>query len=231
MTGDIAGNYRRVRAAIDAAALASGRRADDVRLLPVTKTRPVAEIEQIIALAGNRVGENKVQEMAAKAADLAMAVEWVLIGHLQRNKARQAARVMTELQSLDSLRLAEALERYFEESSATTRLPVLVEVNTSGEAAKWGVAPGDVASFTAGLAAFPHLEPRGLMTVAHPDPGRAEAGFRALAGLRDRLRDRDGGGWDELSMGMSGDFGAAIRHGSTCVRIGTALFGPRITPA
>ncbi len=165
--------------------------------------------------------------MAAKAGELPAGLRWVLIGHLQRNKVAAATAVMSQLQSLDSLDLAEALERRLDRTAPDRRLPVLVEVNTSGEATKWGVEPEQVMAFTSRLAAFPHLAPQGLMTVAHPDPGKAEAGFRALAGLRDRLRDRDGAGWPELSMGMSHDFAAAIALGSTCVRIGTAIFGER----
>jgi len=218
--------YARVLDEIAAACRAAGRDPGTVRLLPVTKTRSAEAVAGLMAAGCTRFGENRVQEMAAKAAGLPGAT-WVLIGHLQRNKVGLACTVMGELQSLDSLALARALEDRYAATRPSERLPVLVEVNTSGEASKEGVAPEVALGFTAALRGFPHLDVRGLMTVAHPDPGLAEAGFALLAQLQARLRDRDGGGWDELSMGMSGDYRAAIAHGSTCVRLGTAIFGPR----
>ncbi|MDR2974627.1 MAG: YggS family pyridoxal phosphate-dependent enzyme [Propionibacteriaceae bacterium] len=220
-------NYHRVRGLVDLACERAGRSPDQVALLPVSKFHPTSMIRALIEIGCGVFGENRVQEMVSKATELGAGVAWVLIGHLQRNKAAQAAGVMSQLQSLDSLTLASALERRLASAQTDTPLSVLIEVNTSGELSKWGVQPDQVMSFTAQLAAFPHLAPRGLMTVAHPDPGLAEQGFADLALLRDQLRTRDGGGWEELSMGMSHDFPAAIAHGSTCVRIGTAIFGPR----
>ena len=229
MTGtEFADRYARVVAAIGQACRDAGRDEDSVRLLPVSKTHPVAAIRDA-ALAGcARFGENRVQEMVAKAAELP-GVLWVLIGHLQLNKVAKAAPVACEIQSLDRLDLAQALERWYEQHRPDDRVAVLVEVNTSGETTKSGVAMEQVADFTRALRDYPHLDVRGLMTVAHPSPVLAARGFQAMADLQCRLRDRDGGGWDELSMGMSGDFEAAIAYGSTCVRIGTALFGPRAT--
>ncbi|MDR0284911.1 MAG: YggS family pyridoxal phosphate-dependent enzyme [Propionibacteriaceae bacterium] len=215
-----------VREAVRAASRAAGRDAGAVRLLPVSKTQPAGAVRAVMAAGGHQFGENRVQEMTAKAGEVDGAA-WVLIGHLQRNKAAAACAVMSELQSLDSVALARALETWYAGHRPEARLRVLVEVNTSGEPSKWGAHPGAVAEFTRELRSYPHLDVRGLMTVAHPDPDRARLGFAALAGLRDQLRDRDGGGWDELSMGMSGDYAAAIAAGSTCVRIGTAIFGDR----
>ncbi|MDR0782740.1 MAG: YggS family pyridoxal phosphate-dependent enzyme [Propionibacteriaceae bacterium] len=220
----IADNYRRVTETINQACRAVGRNPEEVRLLPVTKGRSAAEIAQVIALGAGQVAENQVQEMSIKARELG-ATSWVFIGHLQRNKVPLACSVIAELQSLDSLRLAEALQRHLERIDSDRRLPVLVEVNTSGEVTKHGLASDQVLAFARSLKAYDRLEPRGLMTVAHPDPGLADLGFARLAALRSELWDRDGGGWAELSMGMSSDFDAAIAHGSTCVRIGTAIFG------
>ncbi|MDR0416821.1 MAG: YggS family pyridoxal phosphate-dependent enzyme, partial [Propionibacteriaceae bacterium] len=168
-------------------------------------------------------------ELTAKAAALAdePALRWSLIGHLQTNKARAAVAAADEIQSVESLRLAAALQRQCE--VLDRRLGVLVEVNTSGEASKFGLDPADVTAFAAQLAQFDRLDARGLMTVARQsaDPGQVRPCFERLAGLRERLRDRDGGGWPELSMGMSQDFELAVACGSTCVRVGTAVFGSR----
>ncbi|MDR2930771.1 MAG: YggS family pyridoxal phosphate-dependent enzyme [Propionibacteriaceae bacterium] len=201
----------------------------EVSLLPVSKNHPASMVAHLMELGPRQFGENRVQEMAGKAAELGSGPSWVLIGHLQRNKVAQACSVMSELQSLDSIRLAQALERHL--GTVGRCLPVLVEVNTSGEATKSGVDPDQVMDFTAQLRACPHLEVQGLMTVAHPDPQAADQGFARLHDLRDRLRDRDGAQWQRLSMGMTHDFASAIAHGSTCVRLGTAIFGPRAIPA
>jgi len=223
---DVEQSLAHVRAAIGDACRACGRDETQVRLLPVSKTHPAWLIRQAVAAGYTEFGENRVQEMAAKAGEVAGA-SWVLIGHLQRNKVPLACRVMSEVQSLDSLRLAEALERCYEATRPDQQLRVLVEVNTSGEQTKAGIDPQETMEFTLALRAYPHLDVRGLMTVAHPDRNLAEKGFQMMADLQRRLRDRDGQGWDELSMGMSSDFASAIAHGSTCVRIGTAIFGQR----
>ncbi|SHJ13610.1 hypothetical protein SAMN02745244_01801 [Tessaracoccus bendigoensis DSM 12906] len=218
----------RVRAAIDDACREAGRDPAAVRLLPVSKYHSVAAIREAHAAGYGLFGENKVQELVAKAAELGQeGIGFAAIGHVQTNKARQVAEVATELHSLDSLRLAEALQRRLE--AVGRRLPVLVQVNTSGEQAKSGIRPEEAVEFASKLSAFDALEPRGLMTMAvnSPDEDEVAACFGSLADARRRIRDAMGGGWEELSMGMSGDFRLAIREGSTCVRIGTAIFGPR----
>ena len=222
----LAGRFADVRAAVGRACAAVGRDPGAVRLLPVSKGRPVAVLRDAVGLGCAALAENRVQEMAAKAAELP-GVEWVLIGQLQLNKVAKACALAREIQSLDRLELAQAIDRWYSRHRLEGRLPVLVEVNASGESTKAGLPADQVMGFTRALRAYRHLDVRGLMTVAHPDPGLADGCFRQLAELRERLRDRDGQGWDELSMGMSGDFAAAIAHGSTCVRIGTALFGER----
>ena len=223
----IAANLADVRRAVASACLACGRDESEVRLLPVSKTHPVSDIGEAISAGCSQLGENRVQEMVGKASQLPR-VSWVLIGHLQRNKASLACTVMSELQSLDSLTLAQVLDRWYEQNRPEERLKVLVEVNTSGESSKSGIHPDDVLDFTQSLKVYPHLDVSGLMTVAHPDPALAAAGFAQMSDLQHRLQDRDCGGWHELSMGMSADFPSAISHGSTCVRIGTAIFGQRI---
>ncbi len=220
-------NYGQVAAAVAQACQAAGRDPSEVRLLPVSKTHPADLIRALLTIGCHNFAENRVQEMTAKAAEIGGDASWVLIGHLQRNKVGPACAVMRELQSLDSLKLAAALSAHLTAHYPGRRLTVLVEVNTSGEATKSGVRPDEVVAFTESLQDYPVLQPVGLMTVAHPDPTLAAAGFARLSQLRHLLQERDGGGWAELSMGMSHDFESAIAHGSTCVRIGTAIFGVR----
>jgi pyridoxal phosphate enzyme (YggS family) len=200
-----------------------------VRLLAVTKTRPAQTVRDAYATGCRWFGENRLQELREKAAELSDLgdLSWSVIGHVQRNKAAVVVDLAAELQSLDSVELAADLGRRLEAAGRT--LDVLVQVNTSGEATKSGLAPDDVETFTLALRPYVGLVPKGLMTIALPSTDDREVGacFDALVAVRDRLRDRDGGGWDDLSMGMSGDFRLAIAHGSTCVRIGSALFGPR----
>lgn len=221
-------NLARVRASIDDACREAGRDPSEVRLLPVSKYHPVEAIREAHAAGYTLFGENKAQELAAKAEQLGgEGIGFSAIGHIQTNKAKVVAEHATELQSLDSLRLAEALQRRC--AAAGRRLPVLVQINTSGEAAKSGIAPDEAVAFARGLGGFDALEPRGLMTMAVNSPveGEVAACFQRLVLAQTRIRESLGGGYDELSMGMSGDFRTAIREGSTCVRIGTAIFGPR----
>lgn len=223
----LAANLESVRSRLAAACEAAGRSSDEVRLLPVSKTKPAAAILAAHELGCARFGENKVQEARAKAAELAAVpgLEWAVIGHLQTNKAKFLPEFAAEFQALESLKLAAELDKRLQ--AAGKGLDVLVEVNSSGESSKFGVAPAEVESFVQQLAPYSSLQVRGLMTIADPDPMRAEECFRLMSELRDRVRQSGRDGFDELSMGMSGDFEAAIRHGSTCVRIGTAIFGAR----
>jgi pyridoxal phosphate enzyme (YggS family) len=201
-----------------------------VRLLPVSKTFGADAVEEAYRAGVRIVGENKVQEAAAKATALNGLddLRWAMIGHLQTNKAKDVVAFADEFHALDSLRLAEVLDRRLEQSGRT--LDVFVEVNTSGESSKFGVDPDDVAELALGLRAYPRLHPRGLMTIAanSADQDRVADCFSLMTKLRDRLRDDDRlDGYHELSMGMSGDFELAIAHGATTVRIGTAIFGRR----
>ncbi|HCW21939.1 MULTISPECIES: YggS family pyridoxal phosphate-dependent enzyme [Achromobacter] len=230
----MAGRLAHIQQRIARACARAGRAPDSVVLLPVSKTFDVDAIREAMALGLTRFGENKTQEIRQKAAALSgQGLQWVLIGHLQTNKSKDAARDATEVQSLDRPDLAEALHRRLLNEGRT--LDVLVQVKTSAEPSKFGMAPEDVAAFLRRIAAeFPTLRVKGLMTLAvnSPDPEEVRACFRALRELRDQLRAEDIAGisLDRLSMGMSGDFELAIEEGSTEVRIGTAIFGARTYP-
>lgn len=228
---EIAANIAAVRARIETACAAAGRPSGSVRLLPVSKTRPAADVRAAHAAGCSRFGENKAQEARDKATELAdvPALEWVMIGHLQSNKAKLVAAFASEFQALDSLPLAGQLDRHLQR--AGRRLDVLVQVNSSGEASKFGLPPAEVLPFAAALRPFDALRVRGLMTLAlpSPDPAPVAACFERMRQVQRELRDAavPGQTYDELSMGMSGDFELAIAHGATVVRIGTAIFGAR----
>jgi hypothetical protein len=235
----IAANLAELRERIAQAARRSGREPADVALMAVSKTHPADSILEAIAAGQRLFGENRVQEYAAKrdalppeAARVVLGTSFHLIGHLQSNKAARAAELFDAVDSLDSLRLAERLN----EAAAriNRRLDALLEINIGGETAKSGLAP-DSAELLALLDAQPklaRLSIRGLMTVPPftEEPESARPYFRRLRELRDELRRRSGLALDELSMGMSHDFEVAIEEGSTCVRIGTAIFGARSYP-
>ena len=223
-----------VQARIATACQRAGRDPASVRLLPVSKTQPEARVRLAHAAGCRLLGENKAQEAYGKwqaTQDLAD-LRWSVIGHLQTNKARLVARFASEFQALDSLRVAEALERRLQAEGRA--LDVFVQVNTSGEASKYGLPPGEVTAFLRALPAFPALRVRGLMTLAllSSDAARVRECFMLLRTLRDRLRQEAPAGiaLEELSMGMSGDFEIAIEEGATVVRVGQALFGARALP-
>jgi len=226
-------NLERVRRTIAEAALRSGRDADDVHLVLVTKTVAPERVLEAIAAGQKVLGENKVQEGRRKAEALAgQPVRWSMIGHLQTNKVKDVLRFADEVQSLDRLSLAVALEKRLQHIGR--RLDVLVQVNTSGEASKYGLAPEEVDGFLKKLTAFDSLKPRGFMTLARftPDADEVRRCFRLLRDIRDRARQDAPQGTQlaELSMGMSGDFEIAIEEGATIVRVGQAVFGARPLP-
>jgi len=223
-----------VRAQVADACFQAGRDPASVRLLPVSKTVPAERLRCLHALGVHELGENKVQEALAKSEQLAElpGLNWVLIGHLQTNKAKYVARFCSEFQALDNLRVAAALDTHLQKQGRA--LDVLVQVNTSNEASKFGLPPADVPAFVRELPAFSSLRVRGLMTLAlfSPDADKVRPCFVRLRALRDQLRQDapEGIQMDELSMGMSGDFALAIAEGATTVRVGTAIFGRRHTP-
>jgi len=229
----IAENIARVKGRIAIAARRAGRNADEITLMAVSKTFPPERIREAYA-AGLRVfGENRVQEFSAKAdllRDTANA-EWHLIGHLQTNKAAKAAEVFTAIDSIDSVRLAAKLNAAAEKLGKTPA--VLIEINAGGEEAKSGVAPGsaELEEILAVARDWKHLHVRGLMTVPPytDDPEGARPFFRYLRKMRDQISacGLPAISMDVLSMGMSHDFEVAIEEGSTCVRVGTAIFGER----
>lgn len=231
---DFAHNLAAVNARMAAACARAGREASSVRLLPVSKTVDVARVRLAVAAGCTFLGENKVQEAQHKweaMQDLAD-LRWSVIGHLQTNKAKFVAQFASEFQALDSLRVAEILDRRLQAEGRA--LDVFVQVNTSNEPSKFGLAPEDVESFIQQLPQFSALRVRGLMTLAifSDDVPRVRACFVRLRELRERLRQSAPAGVDltELSMGMSGDFEVAIEEGATVVRVGQAIFGARAVP-
>jgi len=232
----IAENLAVVRERIAAAARRAGRSPSEISLMAVSKTQPVDLIREAYAAGQRLFGENRVQEFSGKALPLQDLedADLHLIGHLQTNKAAKAAELFHAIDSVDSLKLAEKLDAAAR--NAGKKLDVLIEVNVGGEAAKSGVAL-DSHEIEDLLAAAPRLEAltlRGLMTVPPftDDPEAAHPYFRKLRELRDMIARRKlpSVAMDQLSMGMSHDFEVAIAEGSTCVRVGTAIFGARTKP-
>jgi pyridoxal phosphate enzyme (YggS family) len=228
---EVAAGLAAVRARVHRACERSGRDPGDVRLMAVTKTHPASVLQEAYDAGCRLVGENKVQEAAAKADELAALTDlrWAFIGHLQTNKTKDVVQFADELHALDSVRLARALDRRLED--AGRRLDVFIEVNSSGEPSKFGLAPDEVEQFAVELAACPSLNVRGLMTLAvfSAEQDAVRGCFQRMRDLQDRLRNLDSaaGTYDELSMGMSGDFELAIEYGATTVRVGQAIFGAR----
>lgn len=253
----IAENLARVRERIAVAAERAGRAANEVTLVGVTKYVGVAETRALVEAGLCDLGESRPQALWDKVAQVgADEVTWHLVGHLQRNKARRTLPLVGLIHSVDSVRLLRAIDREAsslfeaescasggavdggakgdrrgaerEESTPLRRVGVLLEVNVSGDAEKHGWAPDELRQAAPTLAEYPHVEPRGLMTMASREGGSAVArkNFAELRALRDELRSVCPPGVElrELSMGMSGDFEAAIAEGATIVRVGSALF-------
>ena len=223
----LAENLALVRQRIADAATRSGRKADDVLLVAVTKYVGVEIIEPLIDAGATVLGESRPQQFWPKAETLAdRPIHWHMIGHLQRNKIRRTLPLVDLVHSAESLRLVEAIDRIAGELSL--RMPILLEVNTSGDEAKHGFSPGELESNLADLAAHQNVEIRGLMCMAGlgAGPEGARGDFAKLRELRDRLRGNCPAGvsLDELSMGMSGDYEVAIEEGATVVRVGSALY-------
>ncbi len=224
MSEEFAERLNQVEQRIAAACEKAGRSRDSVRLLAVSKTKPPAAVREAVACGLRMFGENKVQEAQSKIPMCPSGLEWHLIGHLQSNKAKIAAQYFQMVHSVDSLKLLQALE-----SHAGRTLPVLLQVNISGESAKFGMKPEDVSDVIDAANQMQKCEVHGLMTIPpfSPDPEKTRKHFSSLRALRDQLQEETGTPLPELSMGMSHDLEVAIQEGSTWVRIGTDLFGKR----
>lgn len=233
---EVAARLAAVRERIAAAAARAGRRPESVTLVGASKGQPVEKLVAAARAGLAHVGENYVQEAAAKLPELRAALEPLgskppichFIGRLQRNKAGAAVELFDVIETLDRPRLGDALER--RAAAAARQLDVLVEVDVSGERQKGGVSAEALPALLAHARAWQQLRVRGLMAIpaAQSNPERMRPAFARLRELRDGLRGAPGGEQlEELSMGMSSDFEVAIEEGATIVRVGTALFGPR----
>jgi pyridoxal phosphate enzyme (YggS family) len=220
---------------ISEAATRSGRDADSVHLVVVTKSQPLNLVQAVIAAGATILGENYVEEAEAKITALSeSAVEWHMIGHIQRRKAALVARYFTMVHSLDSVKLAERLDRFCGESNRI--IQVLLEVNVSGEESKFGFPAWNENSWLElvplfkEILSFPHLQVRGLMTMPPfvEDPEKSRPYFMRLSRLQAFIKNHlTQTTWNELSMGTSVDYSIAIEEGSTYVRVGQAILGPR----
>ncbi len=224
---DLAANLEAVQKRIAAACGRAGRDPATVTLLAVAKGQPPEAVSEAARLGLTIFGENKVQEAKAKIPLCPGRLRWQMIGHLQTNKCRDAVGLFEMIQSVDSLHLAEEIDRRAEQ--AAKRMPILLEVNAAGEASKFGYQPEQLLEDAPRINALRRLEIHGLMAVAPwtPVPERVRGVYRKVRELKDRCEQILGAPLPQLSMGMTGDFEVAIEEGATIVRIGTALFGPR----
>ncbi len=230
---EIKENLTTIRQNIDAACLRAGREPLSVRLLPVTKTVPAERLRLAYAAGCLEMGENKIQEAREKSEALKdLNIKWAIIGHLQTNKAKYLARFAHEFQALDSLKVAAELDKRLQIEGRS--MDVYVQINSSDEASKFGLPPEEVRAFVDQLPNYSALNIKGLMTLAifSTDHVRVRECFIKMRELRDMLRQDAPSGlsFEELSMGMSGDYELAIEEGATVVRVGQAIFGKRPLP-
>ena len=220
-------NLTRIRSRIDQACERSGRQPDSVRLMAVSKNQPPERVAEAASAGLTLFGENRIQEAKVKIPLCPGQLEWHFIGHLQSNKSRNAVSLFHVVQGVDSLALAEELQKQAIKQARS--LPILLEVNVAGESSKFGWNPDRLLAELLQLNALNRLEVHGLMTIAPyaVDPEQVRPIFRRLRELRDRCTDLLGAPLPVLSMGMSGDLEVAIEEGATLVRVGTALFGER----
>ena len=224
---DLETSLKAVQQRIEAACARSGRQPGSVTLVAVTKGQPPEVVFAAAELGLSLFGENKVQEAKAKIPQCPGRLRWHMVGHLQSNKCRDAVGLFEMVQSVDSLSLAEELNRRAEQAAKT--IPVLLEVNAVGEASKFGCRPDQLLADLGSINALLRLEIQGLMTVPPwtLDPEKVRPVFRQMRELKERCEQLLGAPLPHLSMGMTGDFEVAIEEGATMVRIGTALFGAR----
>lgn len=223
----ISDNLINIHSRMQDAAQRVGRHVSDVRLVAVSKTYPSAVIQEAWNSGQRAFGENRVQDALPKIAELPAEAEWHFIGHLQSNKIRKALPAFTLIHGVDNLELAQQISRIAGEMRLTAN--ILLEINVSGEASKFGFSPTDLRQNLEGLLCLPNIRINGLMTMApySEDPETARPVFSKLRILRDELAAQSGQVLRELSMGMSGDFEVAIQEGATIVRIGSSIFGHR----
>ena len=224
---NLADNLEKIQQRIRAACDRAGREANSVTLLAVTKSHPPEVVQAAAKLGLIFFGENKMQEAKAKMPLCPGNLRWHMIGHLQSNKCRDAVELFKMIQSVDSLSLAQEINKRAEQAART--LPVLMEVNVAGEASKFGYQPEQLLAELKELNALPRIEIHGLMTVPpwSPEAEKTRPHFRRLREVKAQCEQILGAPLPDLSMGMSGDFEIAIEEGATMVRIGTELFGPR----
>ena len=219
-------NLEKIEARISAACERAGRARDEVQLVAVSKRKPAEAVIEAAEAGQILFGENRVQEAQGKIPTCPQNLHWHLIGHLQSNKAKVAASgLFRMIHSVDSLKLLRALDEH-----AATPLPILIQVNVSGEGSKSGCVPEEAAALIDAANGCSQVEVHGLMTLPPftPDPEKARTHFSTLRKLRDELQESTGTPLPELSMGMSNDFEIAIEEGATYIRIGTDIFGGRL---
>ena len=223
---EIRENLLRVTERIEKAAQNAGRNLKDIRLVAVSKTVETDRIKEAIEAGVSILGENYVQEAQKKIEEIGKSVSWHFIGHLQSNKTKVAVRLFDAIHSVDSVALAEELNRRAQQ--VNRKIPVMIEVNLSGETTKFGTEEEKVTTVTQGVLKLDHLSLEGLMTMPpyYDDPEMSRPYFVQLRELKERLV-KGGIPLKELSMGMSNDFEIAIQEGATYVRVGTAIFGAR----
>ena len=225
----IADNLRRVEDRIMDAAVRAGRPREEITLVAVSKTQPVAAIDEVLRAGVAVLGENRVQEAEEKFGALTGSASWHLVGHLQRNKVKKALEMFELIQSVDSLRLAREIGKRAVAIGSTGR--VLIQVNTSGSESQFGLPPDEAADLVARASEVEGIRIEGLMTIGAflPDPEAVRPCFARLRELSDRISGARiaGVSMDTVSMGMTSDFEVAIEEGATLVRVGTAIFGAR----
>jgi len=224
---NLAAQFDSVRKQIDTACVRAGRDPGTVGLLVVTKGHPPEVVRAAAVLGHQLFRENRVQEAKAKIERCPDDLHWHMIGHLQTNKCRDAVQLFEMIQSIDSLHLAQEIDKWADKFSK--RLPILLEVNLAGESTKFGFKPDALLTNIAGINALKRIEIHGLMTVAPwtREPEKVRPVFRQLRELRQKCEAVVGAPLPHLSMGMSSDFEVAIEEGATIIRLGTLLFGPR----
>ena len=225
----VAENYRMVDKKVQEACARAGRDRNEVTLIAVSKTKPIAMIQEAMAAGANVFGENKVQELCDKYELLPKDLHWHLIGHLQRNKVKYIVDKVALIHSVDSLRLAETIEN--EAAKHNVTVPILIEVNVAQEESKFGLKTEEVLSLVESVAALPHINIKGLMTIAPyvEDPEENRGIFRQLKKLSVDIaaKNINNVNMSVLSMGMTGDYQVAVQEGATMVRVGTGIFGER----